>query len=274
LKPGDVSAVGLAGDIGDEDDYREVFTFGLNYIPQRRGKWSTNAQYSLYLSNHHSLEAYDINSHTIVLVPSYKVSDKITVNLVLSDNHVWVDGQQFLNTASISPTYINTINENQTIQSSLSYQNKEFMEDIANRDEDRDADKFGLDLSWFYLFSGDEGFFNLTYKLSKEDTDGKNWDNVENIGIATVLIPFQNKYVLTVSGEIKYQDFQNAQTDTDSGDLKEREDTTYTFSSVLSYDLYKYADLQILYAYIRDDSNIVLYDYDRNIVSVGVEWDF
>ncbi len=97
-----------------------------------------------------------------------------------------------------------------------------------------------------------------------------NWDHIENRGSATVFVPLHEKYDLSVSGEVKYQDFENNHATFGV----QREDTTYTLSSVLTYDLYKSADLQVLYAHIKDDSNIALYDYDRNIYSIGVDWDF
>ncbi len=88
---------------------------------------------------------------------------------------------------------------------------------------------------------------NLNYKLSKEDTDGLNWDHIENRGSATVFVPLHEKYDLSVSGEVKYQDFENNHATFGV----QREDTTYTLSSVLTYDLYKSADLQVLYAHIN-----------------------
>ncbi|MEW6675023.1 MAG: hypothetical protein AB1348_03240 [Nitrospirota bacterium] len=43
---------------------------------------------------------------------------------------------------------------------------------------------------------------------------------------------------------------------------------------VVSYEFYKGANFIVQYAHIRDDSNIPVYDYERNIYSAGIEYRF
>ena len=42
--------------------------------------------------------------------------------------------------------------------------------------------------------------------------------------------------------------------------------------SELFYKFHENFDLQLLYSYRKDDSNIGIYDYDRNMYSIGIEW--
>ena len=265
LRPGDTSAVSIT----DDDDYKEVLTAGVEYLPETSGPWDYNLQYSLYLSNHHSIETHDVMSHTFVLVPSYKLENG-TFDVAVSYNHNWVDYEEYLRTISISPAYTRMFGTRHVLQTSLSFQNKDFLVAPSSIDEDRDSDEIGLNLNWYYYFAENKGYFNLVYKLNKEDTDGDNWEYIGNRAIATVLIPYNEKTQVSLSGEVKYQDFQNLHTT----EGKERRDITYKATSLLSYKLYRLADLQLMYVYIRDNSNIAAYDYDRQIFSAGVGWNF
>jgi hypothetical protein len=74
---------------------------------------------------------------------------------------------------------------------------------------------------------------------------------------------------LSLSAGFEYQDFKNIHTDYDH---VERRDLIYSGSALLFYNFYKRANVQLLYVHQRDDSNIPLYDYFRNIYSIGVEW--
>jgi hypothetical protein len=226
-------------------------------------------------------------SHTVVLVPSYKFQEDMTLDLALSYNHTFVDYDEYLSTATISPTYTRSFGKDHTLQAYISYKKKEFFDEPANRDEDRDADQYGLNFNWYYFFSQDtgilvpfmerfkmsffaenKGYFNLLYKLSKEDTAGKNWAYIGNEAVATLLIPFTDKFKGSISGGVEFQDYENTHTVFN----KERRDYIYTVSALLLYRFYKNANVQFLYLHRRDDSNVALYDYRRNVYSLGVEW--
>ena len=117
-------------------------------------------------------------------------------------------------------------------------------------------------------FGENEGYFNLLYEFSKEETDGSNWEYIGNkIGVI-YLIPLLQNAKLRLAGDVKYEDFTNIHTVF----LKERRDIIYGASCLLFYKFHENVDLQLLYSYRRDDSNIGIYDYDRNVYSIGIEY--
>ncbi len=288
LRPSDSSA---ASSISNEDDYLHLITAGIEYLPERKGPINYSAHYNLYSSFHNDLASYDVQSHNFVFVPTYRLDDVSSLDLALGYNHSWVDDDDYLSTVTISPTYTLLYEKNQTYQLYLSYQRKDFIfEPAAGGDEDRDADDYSINLNAYYFFDQNQsifvpfmesfqlssfaenkGYFNLLYKLNKEETDGKNWENFGNTAIATVLLSFSEKNKISFSGEIKYQDYSNKQLDSSDGVSKERLDLTYGISALYYWKFHKYANLQLLYSYRRDDSNIAVYDYKRNLYSVGVE---
>ena len=56
--------------------------------------------------------------------------------------------------------------------------------------------------------------------------------------------------------------------------LVAREDDGYSVSTSLVYAIQKNLDLQLRYTYTDHESNIFLYEYDRNVVSTGLVYKF
>ena len=280
------------GDIGlalpsNQSDSRWVITGGLEYIPVKRKPLDYSAHYSFYRSRHDDLSQYDVDSHSVALFPSRIIDDVSKVGVALRYNHTWVDGDEYLGMATVTPTYTRNIGKKHTIQSYLSYAAKDFVTNTSAGVEDRDADVYSASVSWFSFFKQDrglfvpfmesfelsafgenEGYFNLLYEFSKEETDGSNWEYIGNkIGVI-YLIPLLQNAKLRLAGDVKYEDFTNIHTVF----LKERRDIIYGASCLLFYKFHENVDLQLLYSYRRDDSNIGIYDYDRNVYSIGIEY--
>lgn len=274
-------------DISDDSDQLEVITLGLEYIPETMGDFNISAHYSAYMSFHHDLSSYDVQTHTVVIDPSFKIDNNASASLAVGGSMNWVDDMDYLNSVSINPTYTRLISKDHTLQVYLSYDKREFLHDQDAGVEDRDADVYGLNVNWYYFFDQEEnvlvpfleqfeqssfaqnrGYINLLYKVSQNEAEGRNWENLGNKAVATLLVPLLEKFKLRLSGQVEYEDYKNIHTVYS----KERKDIKYGFSSLLFYRFHEKADIQLLYVFRRDDSNIAIYDYDRNVVSIGIEF--
>ena len=54
----------------------------------------------------------------------------------------------------------------------------------------------------------------------------------------------------------------------------QRADEVYTISTLIGYKFYKETELQLQFTHIKDDSNISVFAYDRNIYSAGIQTKF
>ena len=141
------------------------------------------------------------------------------------------------------------------------------------RDEDRDGDVFNASAGYIRLFKEGRGAFNIIYEYSNDDTDGKNWANTGNRFIVSCLIPDLIKRTnLVLSGDIFLQEYKYKNTHPEFD--KKRKDETYTVSATVIAEIVKALYLNLQYSYIRADSNISVYDYDRNIYTMGFEYRF
>ena len=150
------------------------------------------------------------------------------------------------------------------------YQKNDFSRAPIIPEEDRDSNYYAGGLGWYHFFAENKGFFGLHYQLNKDDTKGIDWEYLGNKFDATVLFPFMKKFRASLAGEVFLQDFDNTHA---IFDVKRR-DQIYTVSTMLGYNFWKSAELQFRYTYVNDNSNIAVYDYDRSIYSLGIEYKF
>ncbi len=262
-KPSDQSA---AAGISGEHDTRYVGTLRAEYAPRFSGPLGIKAQYSVYYSDYQKLGSYDVMSQTIAIIPGYTMPDSM-LNLLLSYNYTWLDDDEYLRTGTASPTYTFMFGQGQMAQLSLRWQGKEFLKPPFTRNEDRDSQDFAASMGWFYFFAGNRGFVNAKYEINKEDAEGINWGYVGNKGDLNIAMPLNDALKLNLSGQAYYQQYDHSNTNF----LKKRRDITYTGSAMLAYEFLRNWEMQFQYAYTRGDSNIAIYDYHKNVSSVGVE---
>jgi len=284
LKPEDNS---IAITISDESDYRKVITVGLEYVPTPRRTLDYTAHYSLYANFHNDLSQYDYQRHTFVLNPSYRINEQSRADLVLRYSYHLVDDSKYLSKFAINPTFTKSLGKDSTIQAYVGYQKKNFLSDVTVEADNRDADEYSLNLNWFYFFKQEKGvlfpfmeeydlsffaknkgYFNLFYKLSADRAEGTNWDLLANKVTATLLVPLLENWKLRLTGDFSYHDYQKKH----STFGVFRTDYIYDAFALLYYRFQKNLDLQFLYNHVRDDSNIALFDYSRNVYSIGIEW--
>ena len=266
LKPSDIA---VAAEIADEADTREVFTLKGEYRKRFTDQLGLKLQHSVYWANQDDLNEYDVVSNSTTLTPSYYFK-KASLSVPVGYNYTMVGGHDYLSSLSVSPLCNVMIGSSYMAQLFFKYQNKNFLKSAANANEKRDSNYYGGGAGMFLFFADNKGFLNLRYELNKDDTEGDNWEYVGNKFSATVLVPLFEKFKVSASGEAFLQDFENTHTVFGT----KRDDEVYTANGMLAYELFKDAELQLRYTYVKGNSNIAVYDYDRNIYSGGIEYKF
>ena len=266
LKPGESAA---AAGITNEADSSAIATLRAEYAPRFKGPYAIKAQYSLYLNERSTLHTHDVQSHTVAFIPSYNLRQS-SISLLASYNYTLVHDEKYLQAVAVTPTYTFTLNGNQYAQAFYRYTKKDYLNAPINQDEDRNGDDNGVGASWFYLIMENRGFVNFRYEYNREDTEGVNWKYSGNKAGMSFLYPVTDRLKFNVAGEAYVQDYENVHT---SFGMK-RKDETYTGSALFSYNFFDEIDVQVQYAYIKSRSNIVVYDYSKNVLSAGVEMRF
>ena len=266
LKPGDDT---LATDITDEGDSRYVYTAEAEYNKRFSDKLGLKSQYMFYYGKQNDLGFYDQFSHTFVLQPSmYFKNSLLTFPLVY--NHTIIDERSYLSSPTASAVYNFMVGSSNMGQAYLKYQNEHYFWTPSTPDEDRDSNDVGGGFGWYFFYKQNKGFFNLRYSIEQKFAEGNNWEYLSNRPAAILLVPLMDKLNATLSVDYNMQNFDNSHTIFHVY----RKDKVLTASSLLAYKFYKDSEIQLQYTFVRDDSNINLYSYNRNIYSAGIDIKF
>ncbi len=266
LKPSDAA---IAGDVANEDDTRTVTTFQGEYTHRFSDTAKIRGVYSFYWADQEDLATYDVISNSVSVTPSYYLP-RASVNVPVSYNYTTVADDGYLATISVNPLVNYMVGDSHMAQAYAKYQNKQFLSSPLNADEDRDSHTCSGGLGWFWFFADNKAFVNARYELIKDNAEGNNWEYLGNKFSAMVLIPLLEKFKITGYGEAFFEDFSNEH----SVYGKKREDDVYTGSCMLTYEIFKNTELRLRYTYVKDNSSLPIYEYERHIVSTGLEYTF
>ncbi|GAB4484515.1 MAG: hypothetical protein OHK006_08950 [Thermodesulfovibrionales bacterium] len=254
--------------IDRQRDQREVVTLQAAYNLAKEGSpFSLKTQYNFYLSNHHHIQSQNAQNHTLSLTPSYATRRGV-FSLLTSYSFQMLDEKKDIAILTVNPIYLLPLTTTHMLQFTAKYVNYDYLQPVFFDAEDRDADEFGGGLGYIFFFKENKGFVNAKYEYNEQDTDGRDWDFRGHKAFATALYPFTPKLSATMYAEYYQQDYKNKNVFF----LKNRRDKIYTGSAAVTYEAIKNLTFIAQYTYSRFDSNIAFYDYDREIISLGLEW--
>lgn len=267
LKP-DSDTVGV--NIADDADWRTVTTTNTQYAFRSKDEqFGLNVGHLLYYAKQDDLGFYDTLSNTAVVQPSF-YSENAVLSFPVTYTHTLVNDRSYLSTPTVSAVYNRAFGENQLGQVFAKYSYKNFLWTPSTPDEDRDGNGAGGGLGWYTFFSKRKGFVNLRYALDQQWTEGNNWEYLGHQVNALAQVPCGDKLKFNFYGGAFFQGFSN--THTVFG--VERADDVYTGSTSVAYEFFKDWEFQLQYTHIATNSNIEIYEYDRNVYGAGVEVKF
>lgn len=263
LKPSDTAAAsGITGAV----DRREVVTVRAEYDKKFDQDWSLKTQFSSYNANQNHLETNSVSSQSLSLIPMHS-GKKGSSSLTATYNFTLADETKYLQSFTLTPSHNMFLSARELLMFSMKYQKKEFISEPYSNDEDRDSTDTGLGAGYAVFFGDDGGFYTIRYEFNREVADGLNWSYRGNKVLANILYPFGEGWRAQAYADIYHQNFENI----NSFFGKARIDRVFTQSLLLAYEFAPQTELVFQYTHINDDSNISTYQYDRDIISGGLE---
>lgn len=266
LMPDDSSAV---TNVSDQGDSREVVTTSVEYNQKFSDRFGVRGLYSFYFAKQNRLHFYDTMTNSFIGQPTIYLDNGL---LTFPSGYIYtrVNDSGYLSQATVNSQYNFTVGSSNMGQLFMRYNAKDYLWTPVIQDENRDGNSFGGGCGWYYFYAKSKGFINTRYSIDKEATHGCNWDSLDNRVAVTALVPLLDKLNVTVTGDFFAQNFSNSH----SVFHAKRKDKTYTLSTLVAYKFYKDWEVQLQYTHIHADSNISVYEYKRNIYSVGVNLRF
>jgi len=266
LPSGGITGLSITG----KADSSVVATFGAAYSPLTNGPLSFNAWYNFYSNTYFKTGSHNIIAQSLAVSPSYRIKNW-SLSLPLSYSHAWLHERSYMGLISVKPTAQIAVTPEHIFQFSAGYGAQDLVQPPTDPNEDRDAKVLSLSVGYFRPFDNGRGLFNISYEFLNSNADGRNWDNTGNHLTASLLLPVgPGNTALVIAADALLQDYRNIHTVFDV----RRKDRTYTGSANLRRDLGKGFVLNLQYSHTRADSNISVYDYNRNVYTAGIEYRF
>jgi tetratricopeptide (TPR) repeat protein len=265
LKPtGVIPGVVITGD----KDSSIINSLNAYYTPFLEGNWLLSNQYTVYANNYFNTTSHNLLNQTFSVNPGYNFG-RSTVTWPVTYSHVWFSGSPYLGVLSVRPNWSINLLPGHVGQGSLGYARRWMYQPPLIADEDRDANIIIGSLGYSHSF-GERGAINLFYEFTRDMTAGRNWANDGHRINCNLLWPISEKMSFSLSGELFYQDY--SQIHSIFGVM--RSDKTYSGSIGLVYRLWKFATLNLQYYRAKADSNIFIYDYQRDVYTIGIQFFF
>lgn len=252
-----------------KSDSSIVGTLRAEYNAPASGPWLLSARYNFYSNTYFKITDYNSISQTLSVVPGYSFG-KSAVYLPLFYNYVLFDSKGYLSMITARPTVSYIVAPDHIVQASLGYELRDFLYNIPSSAEDRDGNVYYASVGYYRPFAGGKGMFTLKYEYAYDDAQGSNWGNSGNRFNASLLSPVTKDLSVIINGDVFIQDYRNV----NSYYGIKRKDTTYLAGVALVYEILKGFTLNLQYVYMKDDSNITIYNYDRHLITAGAEYTF
>jgi len=230
-----------------------------------KGILKLKADYNFYQSFHFELNDYNVQYHKITPFVEIKLTDIIRPTVGYAYEHTLFGGDRY-SAAHVFYTSIN-IKEGENLSTDimykyrdLDYDNSDLFVDNAIRSGNQNivgakqnfnADKLDGDVYYFY---------------NDTTADANYWAYTGNrIGAEITYQLFTPLYV-TVSGQYTQEQYSEEY----PGFTERRKDKTQQYSLVLTYSLSERVSIYLTEDYTTNDSNLNLFEYDRNVVGLLV----
>jgi len=265
LKPLDTAT---AEGITDKSDWVSNLNFSFDYSKRLFTNGNIGLGYSFSHSLHSLFTAYDIQSHGVNILPAYSIGS-LNMTLLYGYSHLFLDRAEYMKSHTVSPLFSYLIsNGKHIIQASFKWQDKDFVKAPSSEEENRTGINYDAGAGYFLFFKEGKGYINAKYNYDRDSTKGSNWQYNGHKGALSILFPVGSRINFNLSGDGYYQRYDNIH----STYSIRREDTVYNANTLISLNILKDLRSDITYTYTRAFSNTAVYDYEKNSVSIGLNY--
>jgi hypothetical protein len=174
-----------------------------------------------------------------------------------------------------TPTYLHLFTENIGVEAGAKYNRQYYPSPVFFKQDIRSGKALGGSLGMYYFFKKQKGYAQVRASVEQNDTVGNNWDSYTYRLLMAFLYPITDKWKYNIFLDLMHQpfsnDFYNGAT---IGNIQgapllpqpNRLDQILILGMMSTYEFLKGLEFGVHWYYIRDNSNIALYNYSRHIV--------
>jgi tetratricopeptide (TPR) repeat protein len=245
----------------------------LEYTVLPAGPFSLLTQYSYYQNFHPAVTGYDQMTHFVGLTPTYAFKNG-RFWLPLSYTFMDLQSDKYYTGYLVTPTYLHQINEKIGLEVGAKYNYQQFWTPLFLSQDNRSGNLWGGNVGMYYFFKKQTGFVQARLGYWNNNTQGSNWDSNSYNLLLSLLWPITDKLKYNMFLDLTHQPFSNTwYNGAVVGNVQgnplvpqpKRRDQILMFGVQATYELFKGLEAGIHWYFIRDNSNIDLYNYSRHI---------
>jgi len=244
----------------EKDSLIFVYAAGeYNFVTQER--LTLGAGLSRFQTWHMELDEYDSSETAGKLYGRYKAAP-FTVGLQIVPSAYQLDGEDYLATTEVNPTFSYAISKQYTIWLSYTYADNDFRQSDY---DDRDGTNHELFLDDVYMLKNEKGFLlgGIGYEINNAKKEQYDYNRLTLRVGGSYELP--KRFECGVLGTYAAKNYED----------EARDDKRYKITMSLSRELnYPWLELAAEFTYTKNDSNKSDYEYTRKIVGIGVKATF
>ena len=223
--------------------------------------------YSFSENFHQEFSEFDIQTHLITADLIHDFGN-FEAGIAYRFADASLDGDGFLSLGQVSPYLSVYFNDQLMVRAEYLYSDKSF----DNRSErDSDVNRIGADL--YYFFDGVRSYFVLGYRHEEEDAKAAQFDFSSN----SMRIRYFYRFSLgSLTARLRLSgDYEDRRYDAVTPSIgKKRDDSRLNLGAELEFPLSESLSLEIGYVYNDNSSRLPVADYDQNLLSAQLLWNF
>ncbi len=246
----------------------------LEYTFLPAGPFSVLTQYSYFQNFHPAVQGYDIMSHFLGLTPTYSFKNG-RFWLPFSYTYMDLQSDKYFTGFLLTPTYLHLFTEHVGLEVGGRYNRQYYWTPVYFPQDDRSGRVWGGSAGIYYFFKKQTGYLQARFAYQNNTTNGSNWDSASYDLLLSALWPITEKLKCNLFVDLTSQPFAHTFYDGATVgnvlgaplvDQPKRYDEILMVGGAATYAFTKRVELNIHLYYIRDKSNIYLYNYHRYIV--------
>jgi len=190
---------------------------------------------------------------------------KVMVDYALLYDNVWLDGDSYIKLFGIYPKLKYVYTANTILSAGFKYVRKEFNK---NGDKNRNSNIEFVEFNIDYIYS-DTIILSSYTQLYNEKKIGGSLTNIDNT-MLNFALSTSYRYNRFLSIAPKMQWFKKNYNEVDSFYLKKQKDNEFQFLLNTSYRYKKNMSFNLSYMYMKHESNIVSWEFDKQSITTNL----
>ncbi len=265
LQPGSEVAAQQVSGQGDVL-YTQLANLEYNVVPS--GPFALWASYGYFQTLHRRLTKFDMISNTAGLTPAYTFANS-RLWMPFTFNYTDVESDKYYTSFLLAPTYLHLITPKIGLEVGARFSRFYYWFPFFIPEDNRSGRSAGGSLGVYYFLANQEGYVQLRFGYDHYATSGSNWDNNAYRLTLGGLYPLTSRLKVRGFVDLAFQPYTNTWVGNNLAAANpKRDDTILILGAEATYNLWKGLELNGHYFFIRNNSNIALYDYNRHIIGM------